>query len=353
MPAEAVEASGDITLAPDAPLDLKPILDKGVPDAVVHRVVHGGSRFKEATRLDSTTLAALEELRVLAPLHTGRALAGIRAVSAALPGVTQVACFDTAFHQRMPAHASRYAIPEEWTRTLGIRRYGFHGLSVAYSISEVARRIRPTPPRIIVAHLGSGCSITAVDRGRSADTTMGFTTLEGVMMSTRAGSIDPGILIYLARDKGIPMEVIDRRLETESGLLGVSGVGSDLREVIAASDQNNPKASLAYRMFIHSICRNLGAMLGALGGADVLVFTGGIGEHNPLVRSEVANSFGWAGIRIDPSANATAQGDAEITARPAAGKEPGVRVMVVAAREDLVMAREASALLEPHEASLA
>ena len=301
-------------------------------DAVGHRVVHGGTRFLRPTLVDRATRDELESLAALDPLHMRPALAGIDAVSAELPSLPQVASFDTAFHATMPEPAAGYALPFEWSERWGLRRFGFHGLSVQYAVGRARELCGHAPGRLIVCHLGSGCSITAVADGRSVDTTMGFTPLEGVMMATRAGSVDPGLLLYLQTRCGVGVDELGDVLANRSGLLGVSGVSGDLRQVLAAADGQSPRAQLAYDRFVWSLKRAVGAMAAVLGGVDAIVFTGGIGENSARVRGDVAAALAFAGLRL-----------ADEPARPPAGDrlistaDAQVSALLVHAREDLVI----------------
>jgi acetate kinase len=303
-------------------------------EAVGHRVVHGGTRFTEAVLVDPAARADLEKLAALDPLHMRPALAGIDAVSAELPAVPQVAAFDTAFHATLPEAAAGYAIPFEWTERWQLRRFGFHGLSVKYSLERVRALLGRTPARLIVCHLGSGCSITAVARGRSIDTTMGFSPLEGVMMGTRSGSVDPGLLLHLLLHRGVGVAELGAVLANRSGLLGVSGVSGDLRRVLAAADANVPRARLAYDRFVWTLRRAVGSMTGVLGGADVVVFTGGIGENSARVRADVSAALAFAGLRLQADAG-PAEGDRLVSAA-----DSRVTALVVHAREDLVILDE-------------
>jgi acetate kinase len=310
--------------------------------AVGHRVVHGGTRFTGPTVIDRAARATLEELADLDPVHMRPALAGIDAVTAEAPGVPQVASFDTAFHAGIPAAAATYPLPFEWSERWQLRRFGFHGISVAYSVERTRALLGRTPPKTIVCHLGSGCSITAVSEGRSVDTTMGFTPLEGVMMATRSGSVDPGLLLYLQSRAGLgPGEVLDA-LENRSGLLGVSGVSGDLRRVLQAADEGSARARLAYDAFIWSVRRAIGAMAGVLGGADALVFTGGVGENSDRVRADVAPALGSPGAILDGSANRSGGGDRIISDARSA-----VTALVIRAREDLIIMSETLRLIPP------
>jgi acetate kinase len=299
-------------------------------EAIAHRVVHGGSRFREPVLVDDAVELELAGLTELAPLHNTPALAAIREARHAFPQLPQVAVFDTAFHQTIPDRASTYALPLE-LRELGIRRFGFHGLSVQWASEQVP------VPRLVVCHLGGGCSVTAVRDGRSVDTTMGFTPLEGVPMATRAGSVDPGALVYLLRHH-LSVESLDFALEHESGLAGLSGLSGDVRE-LQSSDQ--PRAKLALDVFTYRIATAVGAMAVALDGLDALVFTAGIGEHSASVREAVCSRLEFLGLELDPSANASVQPDAVVSVSGSS-----VRVVVLEAREDLVAAREARRLLQ-------
>jgi acetate kinase len=280
-------------------------------DAIGHRFVHGGSAFREARVIDDAVRTTLGEIAELDPLHTPRALEVLDAARAAFPALPQIAAFDTAFHASMPDETALYAIPFALTERLKIRRFGFHGLSVDYAVGRAAEMLGAMPKKLVVAHLGSGCSMTAVRDGKSVDTTMGFTPLEGAMMATRSGSVDPGLVFHLLKD--MKADVLEKVLEKESGLFGVSGESADLRVVLASADQGAPRARLAYAMFLHSLKRHLGAMMGVLGGLDALVFTGGIGEHSERVRTDLTSALMFAG--------------------PA-------KILVIEAREDLVVLRE-------------
>jgi acetate kinase len=293
--------------------------------------VHGGERFRSAIVIDAEVRRALGELQSLDPLHMQPALAGIDAVGAAFPGVVQVAAFDTAFHASLPEAAAGYALPYEWSERWGLKRFGFHGLSAAYSLERVRALLGHTPPRLIICHLGSGCSVTAVAEGRSIDTTMGFTPLEGVMMATRSGSVDPGLLLHLQLQRGVSAQELFAALEDRSGLLGVSGVSGDLRRVLEAAEAGAPRARLAYERFVLFLRRAVGAMSGVLGGVDALVFTGGIGENSARVRADVTPGLAASGLRLDTKDVAGAQ-DARISA-----PDSQVAVFVVHAREDLVI----------------
>jgi acetate kinase len=310
------------------------------PDALGHRVVHGGTRFSAPARVDGGVRAEIEALEDLAPLHNRAALEGIDAATEAFPDLPHVACFDTAFHHTIPEAAATYAIPGEWSERDGIRRFGFHGLNVEWCAGRTAELLgAEAVRRLVVCHLGSGCSVSAVLDGRSVDTSMGFTPMEGVPMATRSGSIDPGLVLHLARARGI--DEVDESLNHASGLLGVSGRSSDLPEVLAGVDEGDERCWLAFYVFVRGIVAAAAAMTAALGGLDCLVFTAGAGEHVPRLRSAVAARLGHLGIRVDEGRNDAAESDAEISA----GRASGVRVMVITAGEELVIARQTAELL--------
>jgi acetate kinase len=341
QPPGATLASGSAALAAGQPIDLSALAAQAPgAAAVAHRVVHGGLRFRATTRIDADVRRALEELRAINPIHAARALAGIDAAQAALPGLPHFACFDTAFHASLPEAAATYAIPRAWTEGWGLRRFGFHGLSVAHAVRRAPEVAGVPLARLVVCHLGSGCSMTAVDGGRSMDTTMGFSPLEGLVMSTRSGSVDPGLLLHVLRERGLSPAEVDRALEHDSGLLGISGVSADLREVLAAADAGDARAKLAYEVFMQSVRRGLGQMIAALQGLTAIVFTGGIGEHSARVRRDALANFGWLGIALDAERNEAAQGDADVSA-----SDYGARIVVITAREDLTMAREVAAAM--------
>jgi acetate kinase len=301
-------------------------------EAVGHRVVHGGATLREAVVLDQRTHQLIAELAELAPLHNPAALAAIDAAAAALPGVPQVAAFDTAFHATIPEAAAVYPIPWQWTQRWSLRRFGFHGLSVQYAVRRSRELLGALPRRMIVCHLGAGCSVTAVLGGRSVDTSMGFTPLEGLMMARRSGSVDPGLLIYLLEHAGVELSELDRGLNEDSGLVGVSGVSADWRAVQAAAAAGNPRAELARAIFVHRLVATVGAMAATLGGLDALVFTGGIGENSAYVREAATTGLAFAGVRLASPAAPTGDGDRDIAA-----PESSARVLVIAAREDLTV----------------
>jgi acetate kinase len=303
----------------------------GEIDAVAHRVVHGGTRFREPVLIDAEVTAALEALAELAPLHNRRGVAAIREAMLALPDLPHVAVFDTAFHQTMPDEASTYALPARWRKDWDIRRFGFHGLSVQWA----AERVRV--PRLVVCHLGGGCSVSAVRDGRSVDTTMGYSPLEGVPMATRSGSIDAEIVLHLLRTKKLDLGEIERALESESGLLGLSGETDRVEELERSP---SPEAALALRVFAHRVASSVAAMATSLDGLDALVFTAGVGEGSASIRRDVCERLGFLGVELDVEANAHAVPDVDVNAQNAA-----LRVVVLHAREDVIAARAAVALL--------
>jgi acetate kinase len=301
------------------------------PAAVAHRIVHGGPR-TAATLADDDLLGELRGLTELAPLHQGPALDALERCRRTWPDIPQVACFDTAFHATIPEAARVYALPERWRDR--VRVYGFHGLSHAWATRVIAERV-PGARRLVVAHLGGGASLCGVLDGASAVTTMGFTPLDGLVMATRSGALDPGAVLWLAEHTD---EDLARVLEQESGLLGLCG-SADLHEVLERIDRGDADAQLAFAVWRHRCLTLLGGCVAALGGLDVLVFTGGIGEHLPAARAAIADGLGWLGVRIDERRDASEE-DPEITAAGAT-----VRTFVIAAREDLQLAAEASAML--------
>jgi acetate kinase len=275
------------------------------PIAVGHRIVHGGLRFAGPVRIDPQVLDALDVLCPLAPLHQPHNLAAVRAIAAIAPMLPQVGCFDTAFHHGQPEVARRFALPRE-LHDAGVRRYGFHGLSYEYIASELrARAPAVARGRVIAAHLGAGASLCAMLDGESVDTTMGFTALDGLPMATRCGALDPGAILYLLQERRMDADAIESLLYHRSGLLGVSGISSDMRELLAS---NASGAKEAVELFVYRICREIGALTASLGGLDGLAFTAGIGEHSPEVRRRVCERSSWLGVRLDPSANERGEG---------------------------------------------
>ncbi len=313
----------------------------GPIDAVGHRIVHGGTRFAAPVLVDDAVVTQLRALTDLAPLHQPKSLAALDAVRGLLPDVPAVACFDTAFHAGLPEAAATYALPAEWRARWALRRYGFHGLSHAYASRRAAELVeRPLEAlRIVTCHLGAGASLAAVLGGRSVDTTMGFTPLDGLVMATRSGSVDPGLVLWLEEHVGTPPAELAATLEHRSGLLGLAG-SADMRTVLERADAGDEPARLGRDVYLHRLRASIGAMVAALGGLDVLAFTGGVGENAPAIRSGATEGLGFLGVAIDPEANAAARVDARVEA---AGSR--VAVVVVAAREDLEIAHEVRGLL--------
>ena len=306
-------------------------------DAIGVRFVHGGPDHTAPVRVDEAVLDVLEQVSDLAPLHNPPALRAARDLVARHPDVPVVACFDTTFHATIPAAASTYALPREWNERWRLRRYGFHGLSHAWAARRAAEIVgRPVEElRMVTCHLGGGASLCAVRGGRSVDTTMGFTPLEGLVMQTRSGSVDPGLMLHLLRREGVSADELYDALDRESGLKGLSGTSGDFQEVGRAREAGDPAAALSFDVYVHRLRREVGAMAAAAGGLDVLVFTGGIGEHAPELRWAVAVGAAHLGVRIDEARNLEAQGDGAI----------GDGVVVVESREDLEIERQVRALL--------
>jgi len=344
----------------------------GAVDASGHRVVHGGTELTRAVVIDRRVEEQLRALTDLAPLHQPAALAMLDVVRAALPNVPAVACFDTAFHATIPAAAATYALPAEWRRRWPLRRFGFHGLSHAYAARRAAELVGGSPRspgrpgagsstrpgsasgaatdalRVVTCHLGAGASLAAVHGGRSVDTTMGFTPLEGLVMATRSGSVDPGLVLWLAEHARIPPAEITAALEQRSGLRGLAGT-ADMRVVLDAAESGDADATLALDVYLHRLRAGIAAMAAAMGGLDVLVFTGGVGEHAPAIRARAADSLAFLGIAIDAQRNAALappRGDgAAVTDREIGAPDATVRALVVAAREDLEITRQVRAAL--------
>ncbi len=310
-------------------------------DAVGHRLVHGGEQYRLPLQVDRDLLRGLEELIPLAPLHQPQQIDAIRAVAKLAPKARQVACFDTAFHASQPAVARNFGLPRKWTER-GLRRYGFHGLSYEYIVSALPR-IAPelVGGRLVVAHLGNGASLCAIAEGRSVATTMGLTALDGLVMGTRCGSIDPGVLLYLAQHEKMSPDEVQTLLYQQSGLLGVSGVSADMRELLGSS---KPAAREAVELFVYRITRELGSLVAAMGGLDAVIFTGGIGEHAPPIRAQVITQARWLGVELDETANA--RGGPRIS--PSGGR---ISAWVIPTDENLVVARHTRWLLDRSGAS--
>jgi acetate kinase len=324
----------------DSKLDAA-IRDMDGIEAVGHRVVHSGPRYPKSVRIDSDVINYLVTITDLAPLHLPASLAGIAAVRLLLPRTPAVACFDTAFHSRLPAAASTYAIPEEWRQRFGVRRYGFHGFSHAYASRRAAEMLESpgTGLKVVTCHLGSGASVAAVWGGRSMDTTMGFTPLEGLVMGTRSGTVDPGLVLWLQKHAGVSETEMADALEQRSGLLALAGT-ADMREVLRGITSGSDSARLALDVYVHRLRACIAAMAAAMAGLDVLVFTGGVGENASQVRAETVKGLGFLGLEIDPELNAKATPDADISTESAA-----VPTLVVKAREDIEVAREVRKVL--------
>ncbi len=307
---------------------------RGRAAAIGHRVVHGGERFREPVVLDPEVIAEIEAMSQVAPLHNRPALDAIAQARKLFSVEPQVAVFDTAFHATLPPEAFTYALPEQWRERFGIRRYGFHGLSVAWAAERAPALLGRRIERLVVCHLGGGCSISAVLAGRSVDTTMGFSPLEGVPMTTRSGSIDPGALFYLLDPARLGRDQLESGLEHESGLKGLSGASGDMRELERAEDAGDERAALALAVYVHRIAAAVAAMAASLGGLDAVVFTAGVGENSVRVRSRVCERLSFLGVEVDPARNEGAEPDSDI-----ATKGSAVRVLVIEAREALMVAR--------------
>jgi acetate kinase len=313
----------------------------GEVTVVVHRVVHGGEKFTGATRITDEVLAQIEALSPLAPLHNPVNAAGIREMRRLIPAVPQIAVFDTAFHHTLPAHAYLYGLPYELYQEKGVRRYGFHGTSHQDASLRAAQFLerRPDELRLVSCHLGNGSSLCAVDRGRSVDTTMGFTPAEGLIMGTRCGDVDTGVIAFLERTEMLTASQSEELLNKKSGLLGLSGVSSDMREVLKAADTGQSRARLAFETYCYRVRKYLGAYVAAMGGLDVVVFTGGIGQGNAEVRALALQGLQCMGIALDPRRNREARAFDEVCR--ISGEDSRVAVLVVPADEERMMAREA------------
>jgi acetate kinase len=331
--------------------DLTKVLPAALPDlknlaAVGHRVVHGGP-FTSSVRITPEVRSRINALASLAPLHNPPSLEALAAAEKELPHIPHVAIFDTAFHATLPPEAWTYPVPETWTRDWGIRRYGFHGLSHAYCAGRAAELLeRPIEDlRLVICHLGHGCSAAAVQRGRCVDTTMGFTPLDGLMMATRSGSIDPSIVLHVQQRHGLSASQVETALNRESGLLGVSGVSADMRQVQAAAQagdgrEGQERARLALAIYAHRVRQAIGSLTVTMGGIDALVFTAGVGEHASEVRASICTGLECLGLDLDPNANAERHPDADI-----AEQNSRSRILVIATREDVTMLREVMQVL--------
>lgn len=313
-------------------------------ESVGHRVVHGGERFREAALIDDVVERAIEDLSPLAPLHNPLCLVGIRAARKRYPNAQHVAVFDTAFHQTLPEAAFLYALPYDYYERDGVRRYGFHGSSHR-SVSQRAIELldrRGESSRVITCHLGAGCSTAAVRDGRSVDTSMGMTPLEGLVMATRSGDVDPGVPGVIARKRGMSTQEIEDVMLNESGLLGLSGISGDMRELLSEANAGNARAELALGVFVHRVRKYLGAHLAILGGADAIVMTGGAGENSPELRARIFEGMEGLGIELDATANSACVGYEHAISDPASR----VAIYVIPSNEELAIAQETRALLE-------
>jgi acetate kinase len=304
--------------------------------AVGHRVVHGG-QFTSSVLITPQIRSRITALAELAPLHNMPSLEAVAAAEAELPGLPHVAVFDTAFHATLPPEARTYPVPASWTHGWGIRRYGFHGLSHSYCAGRAAELLnrRADDLRLVICHLGHGCSASAVCRGRCVDTTMGFTPLEGLMMATRSGSIDPSIVLHVQEHHGLTSEQVESALNRESGLLGVSGISADMRQVLAEAKRGDDRAQLALGIYTHTVRKAIGALVVTMGGVDALVFTAGVGEHATEVRASICVGLECLGLELDAHANASCHADGDV-ARPGSRG----RILVINTREDVTMLRE-------------
>jgi acetate kinase len=314
-------------------------------DGIGHRVVHGGERFRDATLLDDDVIAAIEAVSALAPLHNPPAVAGIRCARRHWPDTPQAAVFDTAFHATLPARATTYAVPDAW-RKAGLRRYGFHGTSHKYVMERVAQELQApaTDLRIVSCHLGNGASVCAIDRGVSVDTSMGMTTLEGLVMGSRSGDVDPGIFGYLERTLGLSIGQIEDALFRDSGLAALSGLGNDLRRIEAGAARGDAACELALDVFAYRARKYVGAYAAAMGGLDVLAFTGGIGENSAGMRRRICEDLDFLGLVLDEDRNATLHLD-EFAAPQLQSPQSQIRVIVTQTREQWMIAREVYRLL--------
>ncbi len=318
--------------------ELSLLLDGKNIELVAHRIVHGGQEFTQPVHLTPQVEATLERLVPLAPLHLPGAIRVIKAAGKTLPQIPHVAVFDTAFHATIPAAAAAYPIPQEWKERWTLRRFGFHGLSHEYCTAraEELLKTRQQEFRLVIAHIGSGVSITAVENGKSIDTTMGFTPLEGMMMATRCGNLDPGMMLHLQQECGLSLDELANGLNFQSGLLGVSGVSSDIRDVLEAAKQGHTASQLAFDIYVHRLRQGIASMTASLNGIDALVFTGGVGTHCSPVRTEVCNGLRFLGIEIEPEVNQFHADAANIS-------QDGshVQVLVIKTNEEIMLARHA------------
>lgn len=326
---------------PDAAATREALGDITGVGAVGHRIVHGGTQFTRSVPIDDSVVARLRALSDLAPLHQPKSLNALDAVSQIFPGIPAVACFDTAFHAQLPPAASTYAIPPQWRKRWALRRYGFHGLSHDYASHRSAQLLGADVHdlRTVTCHLGAGASLAAVHGGRSVDTTMGFTPLEGLVMATRSGSLDPGLVLWLEEHAGTPPAELAATFEHRSGLLGLAGT-SDMRRVLEGARAGDPDAGLALDVYLHRLRSEIASMAAAMDGVDCLTFTGGVGENSPEIRERAVEGLGFLGVLLDRRRNTTGSEDREISS-----PKSKVRALVVGAREDLQIAREVRRVL--------
>lgn len=317
---------------------LSEFASKAPIEVVGHRFVHGGTKFRSPGQINEKVISELKEVSQLAPLHNPPSLKALQQAREAFPEAVHVAVFDTAFFSDLPERAVIYPLPYEWSQRWGIRRFGFHGINHQYCAMRAVEMV-PSASRLIICHLGGGCSASAIRDGKPIATTMGFTPMEGLMMSTRSGSIDPGIMIHLVKKSGLTIEQIERSLNYESGLLGVSGVSADYRQIEDAAAKGNARAKLALDLFEDRVLSAIGSLSALLGGVDAIAFTGGIGENRAPLRSAVCRRLSWLGVQIDSERNEHGPPDLDIAA-----KESAVRVLAIRAREDLLIARAARAI---------
>lgn len=334
--ADAIRAVVGLLTSPETGV----IAGMGEIDAIGHRVVHGGELFSESVLIDAAVIRAIEECVPLAPLHNPPNLIGIRACEEVMPGVPQVAVFDTAFHQTMPERAYLYAVPYEYYERLKVRRYGFHGTSHRYVSERAAKILGRTGLKVVTCHMGNGSSVAAVSDGASVDTSMGFTPLEGVPMGTRSGSIDPAVIEYLMKRENLSAAQVLDILNKKSGVLGVSGVSSDFRDLLAAFETNR-RARNALELFTYHVKKTVGALAAAMGGCDALVFTAGIGENNPVIRGMVCSGLSFMGLTLDEELNKTAKGESVISTPDSRGK-----ILVIPTNEELVIAEDTRRIAE-------
>jgi acetate kinase len=334
-----VAATADLPGSADQAAIKEAIDSFGPVDVVGHRIVHGGTLYRSAVLIDDRVRQRLEALTDLAPLHQPKSLAALDAVTAVLPSAPAVACFDTAFHAGISPAVATYALPPEWRERWALRKYGFHGLSHAYVSRRAGELLSGSGLRIVTCHLGAGASLCAVRAGRSVDTTMGFTPLDGLVMATRSGSVDPGLVLWLEEHAGMPPAELAATLERRSGLLGLAGT-ADMREVLARAAAGDRPAELAREVYLHRLRGLIASMAAAMNGIDALVFTGGVGENSAEIRARTMDGLKFLGIRYDPARNSPGATDREIGAADAP-----VRALVIAAREDLQIASEVRELL--------